>query len=126
VFDSQQRERSPPAFVPRGVRKPVRGARMLPRRRSASVESALLVYRVREASLGRIIAGWCGDGGPMRAGGRPSALFRFHNHSIAITDQFAVLRPQIGDQRAWRAALRDEAGRRPGGINAKGAVGSTE
>ena len=30
---------------------------------------------------------------PGRAGGRPSALFRFHNHSIAITDQFAVLRP---------------------------------
>ncbi len=28
-----------------------------------------------------------------RAGGRPAALFRFDNHALAITDQFAVLRP---------------------------------
>jgi ADP-ribose pyrophosphatase YjhB (NUDIX family) len=28
-----------------------------------------------------------------RVGGRPAALFRFDNHTLAITDQFAVLRP---------------------------------
>jgi ADP-ribose pyrophosphatase YjhB (NUDIX family) len=30
---------------------------------------------------------------PGRAGGRPASLFRFPNHTLAITDQFAVLRP---------------------------------
>ena len=30
---------------------------------------------------------------PGREGGRPAAVFRFHNHTLAITDQFAVLRP---------------------------------
>jgi len=30
---------------------------------------------------------------PSREGGRPAALFRFRTHALAITDQFAVLRP---------------------------------
>jgi ADP-ribose pyrophosphatase YjhB (NUDIX family) len=30
---------------------------------------------------------------PGRAGGRPAQLFRFRSHTLAITDQFAVLRP---------------------------------
>ena len=30
---------------------------------------------------------------PSREGGRPAALFRFQPHTLAITDQFAVLRP---------------------------------
>ena len=30
---------------------------------------------------------------PGREGGRPAALFRFHNRRLTITDQFAVLRP---------------------------------
>jgi ADP-ribose pyrophosphatase YjhB (NUDIX family) len=30
---------------------------------------------------------------PGRAGGRPAELFRFRTHTLAITDQFAVLRP---------------------------------
>ena len=30
---------------------------------------------------------------PSREGGRPAALFRFRTHELAITDQFAVLRP---------------------------------
>jgi ADP-ribose pyrophosphatase YjhB (NUDIX family) len=31
--------------------------------------------------------------GPGRAGGRPAAVFRFRTRELAITDQFAVLRP---------------------------------
>jgi len=34
-----------------------------------------------------------GQRSPSREGGRPAALFRFTSHSLAITDQFAVLRP---------------------------------
>ena len=30
---------------------------------------------------------------PGRAGGRPAAVYRFRNRSLAVTDQFAVLRP---------------------------------
>ncbi|HVA30706.1 MAG TPA: NUDIX domain-containing protein [Gaiellaceae bacterium] len=30
---------------------------------------------------------------PGRSGGRPAALFRFRRHELAITDEFAVLRP---------------------------------
>jgi ADP-ribose pyrophosphatase YjhB (NUDIX family) len=30
---------------------------------------------------------------PGRAGGRPAAVYRFRNRAIAVTDQFAVLRP---------------------------------
>ena len=30
---------------------------------------------------------------PGREGGRPAALFQFRTHTLAITDQFAVLRP---------------------------------
>jgi ADP-ribose pyrophosphatase YjhB (NUDIX family) len=30
---------------------------------------------------------------PNREGGRPAALFRYTNHTLAITDQFAVLKP---------------------------------
>ncbi len=31
---------------------------------------------------------------PGPSGGRPAALFRFRTRTLAITDQFAVLRPQ--------------------------------
>ena len=34
-----------------------------------------------------------GQRSPSREGGRPAALFRFTSHALAITDQFAVLRP---------------------------------
>ena len=30
---------------------------------------------------------------PGRAGGRPAAVYRFRNRSLAVTDQFAILRP---------------------------------
>ena len=33
---------------------------------------------------------------PGREGGRPAALFQFRTHTLAITDQFAVLRPPTG------------------------------
>ncbi len=33
---------------------------------------------------------------PGRSGGRPAALFRFRRRELAITDQFAVLRPPAG------------------------------
>jgi ADP-ribose pyrophosphatase YjhB (NUDIX family) len=33
---------------------------------------------------------------PGRTGGRPAALFRFRSDSLAVTDQFAVLRPPGG------------------------------
>jgi 8-oxo-dGTP diphosphatase len=33
------------------------------------------------------------------AGGRPAAVFRFRSNALAITDQFAVLRPPVPDGR---------------------------
>jgi 8-oxo-dGTP diphosphatase len=37
---------------------------------------------------------------PGRTGGRPAQLFRFRTHALAITDQFAVLRPRETEARA--------------------------
>src|SRR6266516_3859359 len=39
---------------------------------------------------------------PGREGGRPAALFRFRSHTLAITDQFAVLRPPTDRLRETR------------------------
>jgi ADP-ribose pyrophosphatase YjhB (NUDIX family)/uncharacterized protein YggU (UPF0235/DUF167 family) len=41
---------------------------------------------------------------PGREGGRPAALFRFHSHTLSITDQFAVLRPPRDADRPRRRA----------------------
>ena len=43
---------------------------------------------------------------PGREGGRPAALFRFHNRTLTITDQFAVLRPPAPPANPGRAAPR--------------------
>jgi ADP-ribose pyrophosphatase YjhB (NUDIX family) len=61
--------------------------------------SAALGYRVSATNLQRVLArrGLLEPTGataaPGRAGGRPAALFRFVERSMAVTDPFAVLRP---------------------------------
>jgi len=61
--------------------------------------SAALGYRVSATNLQRVLArrGLLEPTGqtapPGRAGGRPAALFRFTERSMAVTDPFAVLRP---------------------------------
>jgi 8-oxo-dGTP diphosphatase len=61
--------------------------------------SAALGYRVSATNLQRVLSRRgllepTGDtASPGRAGGRPAALFRFTERSMAVTDPFAVLRP---------------------------------
>ncbi|HEY7596215.1 MAG TPA: NUDIX domain-containing protein [Actinophytocola sp.] len=61
--------------------------------------SAALGYRVSATNLQRVLSrrGLLEPTGetapPGRAGGRPAALFRFTERSMAVTDPFAVLRP---------------------------------
>lgn len=61
--------------------------------------SAALGYRVSATNLQRVLSrrGLLEATGetapPGKAGGRPAALFTFANHSMAVTDPFAVLRP---------------------------------
>ena len=67
--------------------------------------SAALGYRVSATNLQRVLTrrelleptGAVAAPGP--AGGRPAALFRFADHSLRVTDAFAVLRPPGGDSR---------------------------
>ena len=61
--------------------------------------SAALGYRVSATNLQRVLARRgllepTGDtAAPGRAGGRPAALFRFTQRTMAVTDPFAVFRP---------------------------------
>jgi 8-oxo-dGTP diphosphatase len=61
--------------------------------------SAALGYRVSATNLQRVLSrrGLLVPTGeiasPGKAGGRPAALFTFADHSMAVTDAFAVLRP---------------------------------
>jgi 8-oxo-dGTP diphosphatase len=48
---------------------------------------------------------------PSREGGRPAALFRFTNHTLAITDQFAVLKPPPSDRTATVSSMTRATGR---------------
>jgi 8-oxo-dGTP diphosphatase len=67
--------------------------------------SAALGYRVSATNLQRVLTrralleptGAVAPPGP--AGGRPAALFRFADHSLRVTDAFAVLRPPGGHAR---------------------------
>lgn len=55
---------------------------------ATNLQRVLLRRDVLEATGGRREPG--------RSGGRPAALFRFRRRELAITDQFAVLRPPTG------------------------------